>query len=1662
MSDFLLNLAAQIDVRQLVIKPDVLNALRSVNKSASKTITQKIKLDLDTKGLANLSQAGETLAKNLQESLTKIRVNPALIFDTKSVDGFLGRLEQIPVVLKAIKGVMTGIQANPSMIPNAQEALGQLSALRRNLQELKLEGDKSAKSYFRSKGGAGDPGDVRVEAQKQKALALEIKRQGITEENQRKAILKLVEETTRAYERQRNAANQLASRGFNVRPVTASNEQLAAAARQKVTGGVDPSTLSGDALAKALVNAKSKTKEASQALRDFNVDVKAVASGTQSGFAAIAKYSDNAFERLGGRVGVAGEKLAAYALSGAGIYSVISATQRAAVETILLEKEITNLQQIFDSGTGSLDSFGGRLDELKNKGASLKKSFFDLSIATGVSTLEIAKSAKTLAAAGFSGGKEGFDSTIRAVTLASLGPSFGNTEEVIDGLIATVNQFNLTLGQTPYILGLANEYSKAYAVEAQDLFEAIKRGGGSFSSVGGSLEDFIKLVTVSREKTREAAPVIGTFLKTLSVRLFSSKAEKIFKNLGIDASKLEGPFERLVKLSEYFAKNQLSASAKTGILSEIIDSRQVGRLASLLEGLDEFENKTKALQAAGGLSLIDKAQESIIRDATQRLDDIGPALERIKNGFTGFIEGVYNNRATRGLLSIPAGITTGLSAVGQNETAANFINPLIFSTLITGLTGVIRGVVLSYRQNGINVQMNTTALQTLTNSLEIFRATATGSAMPATAAAGAVGVAGRGRSGRGINPFLGIGLATVAPGLVNTILPSTGLSQDAQSRTSAVVGSSATGGLMGGLIFGAKGGVYGAVAGAIVGLITAELERSAINEQKERFASESRLAFGSASLDRAIKTGSPLANGRLNFEGVELNDELKKFQMLGKEAQERMGAFILDGNANSRPFASDENFEFFKSPDSQNYLDSLDKASVKINNLIKSTFIKNLGEDTAANRKRALETTAQQLSSVDIGGARFSASDIRDVLKPLAATAGPIFSAITLSITSLAEESEIAAKIIGTLTSALSRSIDIQSVGIQRFFDNFKRSSTDLETLKGVLASPFRTGSIKALDQNATSANAEQTIRALGVSPIQTVSKETQRLASIINGFISEISSSPDVQLRENIIRSLSEDRLKSIGGNQNLLENDTDTRAATTDFQTTLTVFDQIQKEFGALAELGPNSSALLELLKTGAGGSLPFDARELNKAISSKDLNSGERLLGLDEARRSLISQANILIEGQNYQLQQQIQIAETLFDVSMKRKEAEIELVKISAESADSILNIRSSLGLIGSREAQSTSIANQKLSVARQGAIGGFNLSSVQGTGDLLSLIKATQNSLLQSSQQIGLPGGNASPAQALSSVSAQIAEINSRFQSMGIGGTIGGGGQSLGLVASDLATSRALIEDAVQRFLTKTQEAFRILGQEAEHVNAKIQAQRNSLEGFIGQLFGGSGADQALTQEKVRRSGQDARTIVDSVLQTLPSFGSMGISQIETSSQIKNVLMSQLAALTSQQLNELRGFLQSVGANEFTGTNVSGEEVSAAIRGALADTVAAITGVSVGQQDVAKNVGDAQAILQKLQQEATSRIQAQTEISNTMNGNLQLINSEVTLLSQAIAQIPKEIKLVISGINDISVDFDVTKVNQSMQNVGKTVFDQIVTRLNESFRRAGIPLVESIQ
>jgi len=1723
----------------------VKNALTSLG--GQKTITRKVKVELDTKKLAEVSKSAEGLFSSLKESVAKVKIKPDIVFDESKLTSFLTELEQIPAVLRIIKAGIAAIQSKPTLLPNAAQEVAKLSAIKTSLIEIQREGEKVKKIQIKpevrafdavisklrqdietinkdisSISGTGASAQFRrseltgklsakqeqlkftlqeqegaaarlsPELQKQRLKAIrdesqiakaamkeqrdadkraakekqdeekKLSKQLAVEERQRRAINKLIEKATLELERQRNTINLLASKGANIAPITATQDQLRASARKQIIGDTDLDKSSGSDLGKLLDTAQQKSANASRALRDFNNDVRAVSAGTQSGFAAIAKYSDNAFERLGGRVGLAAERVASYIVGAAGLYSVVSATRSAIIETALLEKEITNLQQIFDSGDGSVDDFTERINDLRVTGQGLKKQFFDLSIATGTSALNIAKSAKILAAAGFGKGDAGFESTIRAVTLAELGPSFGNTEEIIDGLIASINQFNLTLQETPYILGLVNETSKAYAVESQDLFEAIKRGGGSFAAVGGNLEDFITLVTVTREKTREAAPVIGTFIKTLSSKLFTSKANTLFKEIGVDADKVVDPFQRLVKLSEFFAKNNLSAAQKTNILSQIVDVRQAGRLAALINGLSDYEQQINRIRDQGGISLIDKAEESLLRDTIQRIDDIGPAIERIKNGFTGFIEGIYNNQFTRGLLSIPAGLSTALSSVGQNQTASNFINPLIFSSLLVGLTGIIRGAIAAYRQNSVNVQLNTQSLQNLTAAIGTFRAgilgTAAASGAAGPAGAAAIGAAaassgrrgffgGRGLFGSGINPILGIGLASLLPGIVNTAAPALGASPKQQSFISGIT-SGATSGALIGLVAGPKGAAIGAVVGGILGAITTALENSSIENQVSKLRTQTRLSFGAANLEKSIRSGR-ISQGRIGFgssfleETLTNADEKSKKELskvLIRGLPENIDTFTADARLNeSLVKLADGSFSGI----SQENFDELKSVSSKINALIRSTFLQNLDIDTNENRRRAAKTTIEEISNIDFGGIKFSREEIAKALDPLINSSGS-FEELTFSVKNLSEISDEAGKNLSLLSNSLVRTIDAQTNAITKFSESFKRSNLDIGSIKNIIENAFSVPRVQNLGSTSSLQSASNLISRFGIQPINTVSPETQKLSSIINGFISELSSTKNIALRNNALNLLNDDVLKGIGGNTALAEAESENLSAIRGFETTFTIAEQIRRTFADLENIGPNSKAFLDIL---AGGTqtLPFNVKDIASAIESKDIKAGERILGLEESRRALIEQANALIDIQNFQLEQQLQIAEALVSSSIKRQEAEFEVSRLSIETANSIVGIRSSLGLIGSRESQDQISANQRALLGERVAP-----SNISGAGQLINLIKQAQIEVQRRIQSGSVgTGGIGLPA---------IGSINKLLSQFGISGGVRGG-SSAATVAADLATARGLVENSIQLFLNKAQDAFKILAEEVDVVNNKIQAQRNTLEAFIGQVFSGSGIDELLNKQKIQRSAEDARFLIDQVAKSTPGFGSLGLTQIETSSAIAQSIAANLSTFTSQQINELRSFLQTVGTNEFVGTGVSGEELLAAIRGSLAGTISSLTGVAIGPQNIQNNVQQAETLIKQLEDERLKRVQAQEELANNLDGNLAVIGNEVSNLTKAIASIPSEIKLAITGVDNINVKFNFDQVDRSLEEVGNQIFNRLTERIREAFRRSGITVPE---
>lgn len=1148
------------------------------------------------------------------------------------------------------------------------------------------------------------------------------------------SINKSIERTIDLYEKQIRTSNNLARTGARdlsgnrIPTITVDREALRAKVTRDLTGGVDLSTATDSQLAALSKSASVGLKERERLLVQFNDDVKAASKGAVSGFEIIAKYGDSAFTRLGGRIGFATEKLIAYAFSGGALYTVIGATRQAIVETALLEKEITNIQQIFSSSTGAEaygESFDKSLGSAINTAKNVKDLILDISEVTGQSSIELAKAAKTLAAAGFGQGRPGFESTIRAVSFASLGPSFGNVEEIIDGLIASVNQFNRELTETPYILGLVNEYSKAYAVEAQDLFEAIKRGGGSFASVGGSLEDFLKLVTVARERTREAAPVIGTFLKTLSSRLFAPRTDKLLGELGLDPNTLLDPYERLLAISREISREGIGGGASVTILSELVDSRQTGRLYALLDALDEFDAKSKDLTGS--------ATDSIVRDAQQRLDDIGPAIDRIKQSYFRFIEGIYNNPATKALITIPGGLLNLLSKVPSlgGGIGGNIAAPAVQTLGAIGITGLIKAQIAASKENRAAAAQNSENLRNLRVAIEKLAAeinantsstnantqaentntqaenSNTAATSKQTAAAIASGGTFSGAFGGKRGFYTALGLGTIIPAVANSVAPMITSDQRSIGYTSSIAGGVGIGAAVGSL-FPGPGTLIGAGAGGLLGLISQIVENTAQDEQLEELKRQTKLAEDAQAIQKIISTGQIPKNqvsARLATPDAEtfarrLGDLQTIERLVGGERKAEIAGYspedfindLLNPNTAFQAEAKKKREASFKEffEGDENRIKEAESAVSAIQDTLRTAIInvflqeaKGIGQDTVEARQKIIDEVSKQLSTkLNVEGIKIKPEQIEKVLSiftdidPATKNLTQGLQTLKLSIRSLYDEAEIAGKILSSLTAELTRSIQTQNIGLQRLFDQVKRSVGSIETAKDILASPFKGVSIRPLDQNATSETAARTIESITGQNVQRISSpETTRLLGVLEGFFDEFSRA-SIQDRQSIIRALDDERLKAIGGVE---EQDTEAAGAMVNLSDRArSVRDQIELAIAPLENIGPASRELFKIISS-AGTGLAIDIRELQKAIVAPDANAAERVLGLENARRALIEQANLLIEQQNYSLQQQLQAQEALVFAIEARKRAEIERTDTFIDNASKIVSLQSGAGL-----------------------------------------------------------------------------------------------------------------------------------------------------------------------------------------------------------------------------------------------------------------------------------------------------------------------------------------------------------------------------------------------
>jgi TP901 family phage tail tape measure protein len=263
----------------------------------------------------------------------------------------------------------------------------------------------------------------------------------------------------------------------------------------------------------------------------------------------------------------------------------------------------------------------------------LTKSITDLSTGLGVSSKDLLNTSQLLLQAGVSA--RDTEVALKTLAKAALAPNFDSLSETTEGAIAILAQFQEGVGSLEGQLSSINAVAGAFAVEAGDLIDVIRRTGGVFKSSGGSLNELIALFTSVRATTRESAESIGTGLRTIFTRIQRPKTIEFLKQFGVELVDLEGkfvgPFEAVRRLSEALTGLGERDITFIRIAEELGGFRQIGKVLPLLQ---QFKTSQDALNVA------QKAGTGLTKDAETAQQALAIRITKVQEEFLALIRSI--------------------------------------------------------------------------------------------------------------------------------------------------------------------------------------------------------------------------------------------------------------------------------------------------------------------------------------------------------------------------------------------------------------------------------------------------------------------------------------------------------------------------------------------------------------------------------------------------------------------------------------------------------------------------------------------------------------------------------------------------------------------------------------------------------------------------------------------------------------------------------------------------------------------------------------------------------------------------------------------------------------------------------------------------------------
>ena len=1402
--------------------------------------------------------------------------------------------------------------------------------------------------------------------------------------------------------------------------------------------GTDVSTLSGARLESTLGATKKKTKEAKEAMAEFKDMLRGVEKGTVSPLQFISRFGDS-FQRLGAQVTLATQRILGYVVGASAVFGTISFIRQSTQEFFALEAQLTKVAQTME-----------RTGDAKNRATQLSGFVKSTGAQLGIEPSKIAGGISILAQAGYTDVAQ-IQTAIRAISEAELGPSFGNQEQIVDGLIATYRQFNLTLSDTRTILDVVNQFSKEYAVESKDIFEIIKRGGSAFSVLGGSFQGFVKIASALRQETRESASVIGTSLKTITTSLFRPKFEKFLFKLDPKILDELNPEQRLFAVAKAFEKFK-TPQQKVAAIQEFIDVRNASRVLALFSALNkEAENLNETANRAAG---------SVLRDALIKLETVGSAIDRAKVSLQNAAINLYDNPFAVQFIKTVSGFASGVGNLLSTKAVGAVAAPAIAGTAIYALANIIRSSIQTYfnlinsnNRLTVNLERLNSSMAILNNSFVAY--SGRGSAMAIGGAASASGGTSGGGGGVGFfgkaKGFFGTNLGQgIAAFIGSSLIDQAAASVQSQAPGLAGGLKVASGGLQGFALSRAIGlGTKGTIAGSVIG---AGLEAYQQYSQSQQIAelnaqrrSQEIISRRSLETQKFISSGEKPKGFQASF-----GPQIEKYFLFKEQSDQRIG-LLLDTIINPQGTTSEI----------QNKLTSLvTKSSPKLTDSEVKDIVTNLtesggeGQQVRENLKQLYKNAAYRAQKKGLtGAAREEAikEDIATIFKR---------SGVEYKLTTIEAVFKSLGSIVGDTTGVL--------VNFEEAMNTFK-ASTDLAA----------SGVISALKGSTEATDRRREMRAgrfLGAEQLQNIF-DTQRFAAgegatlpstanvrdlqgygfgalsdpgllrragLINDFVSKFRSSPDSGARMSMF---SKKALQGIEG-QAFEGNITTRTDVTSEIQDISAITEKIKNYYGFIESIAPKFYA--EILKN------PFsiDLEELGKLMQSGETRPGEKLLKIDEMRSAAIEKINALVRDQNDSLKQSNALAELNFQKRMQIRDIESQISKIKYESSVQNTDIAQGAGLMSSSQA-----AAQKATATgayAQSFMGGRTAAQVNDLNSMLAAVQKDFTALsgnIQKNSYLG--GGNKENLLGFANY------INSIISSRKLSTTAVNTGESNGqILLSDTMRAFNEVKGEIPKIAELFNSGLEIMKQKIMITVQDIQSKIQSGTGFIKESFGklfASGEQGYTAQFDVQQARDAIRNIVTQ-LQTQGIKPSdldnqktlLGDKKIQSFAEgIVNQLFS------SQDLGKVLELARSAGQNQFGNTGYTGEEIANLISIAGgANKVKELTGFGMDFNSLftsietsMKDLGGIVADQISLQKDSISIIQNQTT----------LITESANALAQALEGLPETFKVQITGIETIDLKLTKTTAEEDMNLIKKTVTDQVVEYIKRALETSGVTI-----